>query len=640
MTTAVHKLLAAGLCVLPAKKSKAPAVDWKRYQSGLPLADEIDELFANAPHGLGVVCGKVSGGLEVLDLDAKNDAGLIARAEKAFAEIAPGLWQRLPRERTPTGGAHLYFRSPAPEGNSKLARSADGAKEIAETRGEGGFVVCAPTPGYVMEQGALESIPTLTADERETVLCAARSLDLAPEKKFDPPTRVNGAEVSPVDDYNARGDVLDLLRQHGWHVYPERGDGSHYLRRPDKPHGVSATFNRTGRRTLCVFSSSTPFEISPTTHSPAGVFAVLECSGNFSQAASELRRLGYGSKATPPTADETPRMADSAGHEMKWDDLLAFDPKADPDCLMGNRYLGRTSGLVLVGPSGIGKSVAALQLGACATLGKPFLGLVMRYRLRVLYVQAEDDLGDVAEAVQGFVKGYTLTPDELAELKTSLRILRWNDCAGVKFLTRLRAELAKWPCDLVIVNPLFSFCGCPVSDQAEMSAFLRNGLNPILNEAKAACVVIHHTNKPNADPNEAPSDASEIQSYVGSGSAELTNWARAYVTLQTLKASGGKIYKMIFAKRGKRAGLVDNEGKPTTHVLVEHSSHGLCWLPSDWTQAKDTAGKFAPKFDLDKARVMYDPAKDWPENERAIATAQGVSRKTVQRARQTILDTV
>ena len=211
----------------------------------------------------------------------------------------------------------------------------------------------------------------------------------------------------------------------------------------------------------------------------------------------QLKGLGFAPKwlAALPISP-----AASAASEMKWGDLLAFDRSNDLDCLMGNRYLGRTGGLVLVGPSGVGKSVAALQLAACAALGRPFLGLQMHYRMRILYIQAEDDLGDVGEAVQGFVQGYTLTTEALVELKTNLRIVRWNDCAGQKFLGRLRAELAKHPADLVIINPLFSFCGCAVSEQKEMSAFLRNGLNPILNETRAACGIVHHTNKPNTDP--------------------------------------------------------------------------------------------------------------------------------------------
>jgi hypothetical protein len=325
-------------------------------------------------------------------------------------------------------------------------------------------------------------------------------------------------------------------------------------------------------------------------------------------------------------------------YEMIWDDLINFDGRTDADCLMGKRYLGRTCGLVIVAPSGLGKSVLSAGLSCCAALGWSFFGMLIVQPLRVLYVQAEDDLGDVAEAVQGFLRENPLSPDQLAQLKKNLRIVRWNDAAGERFLTRLRAEHAKHPFDLVLINPLFSFCGCNVSDQAEMSRFLRNGLNPILNDTRAAAVIVHHTNKPPTDGKDRP-DANADLRYSGSGSSELTNWARAYVTLQPIKGAPEGVCKMVFAKRGTRAGIVDENGHPTTSVLIEHSKRGLCWIPSDYTVEKGDGGKFAPKFDLARAVQVYDPALDWQANQQAIALDQNVAIRTVRRWRQSIADT-
>ncbi len=319
-------------------------------------------------------------------------------------------------------------------------------------------------------------------------------------------------------------------------------------------------------------------------------------------------------------------------HEMSLDSLLSFSSNDDVDCLMGRRFLCRTGGAVIVAPSGVGKSVLAVQLAACAALGRPFFGLQMRCPMRVLYVQAEDDLGDVAEAAQGFVATHNLGAEELASLRQRLRIVRWNDASGEKFLSRLRRECAKNPFDLVIVNPLFSFCGCNVSEQKEMSGFLRNGLNPVLNEIGAAAVIVHHTNKPKEDTKAVSAD--EERRYLGSGSAELTNWARGYITLQAVRSAGGKVYKMAFAKRGHRADIVDSDGKPTTSVFIEHSGKGLCWLPSDYSSSKSADGKFQPKFDLPRARMYYDENLSWKENERVIAEDQGVSTRTVRSHRR------
>ena len=320
---------------------------------------------------------------------------------------------------------------------------------------------------------------------------------------------------------------------------------------------------------------------------------------------------------------------------MPWDRLLSFDAKADTDCLMGKRFLCRTAGCVIVAPSGVGKSVLALQFGACAALGQPLFGLQIHSPLRVLYVQAEDDLGDVAEAAQGFVAGYGATKEQVALLKERLRIVRWNDVTGGTFLARLNREHTARPFDLVIINPLFSFAGCNVSEQKELSPFLRNGLNPILNATRAAAVIVHHTNKPPAEEKKGGDFEDELR-YLGSGSAELTNWARCYITLKPVRPAGDRVYKMTFAKRGNRAGIVDDNGQPTTKVFVEHSPRGLCWVPSNYRPDQDAGGKFKTKFDLAKAQTAYDPDRTWKENERQIAEALGMSTRAVRDYRQAL----
>jgi hypothetical protein len=329
------------------------------------------------------------------------------------------------------------------------------------------------------------------------------------------------------------------------------------------------------------------------------------------------------------------KVEDLTAFELPWDKLLAFDPKADPDCLMGKRFLCRTAGCVIVAPSGVGKSVLSLQLGACAALGQPFFGLQIHLPLRVLYVQAEDDLGDVAEAAQGFVAGYRASKAQIALLKERLRIVRWNDVTGGTFLARLHREHADHPFDLVIINPLFSFAGCNVSEQRELSPFLRNGLNPILNATRAAAVIVHHTNKPPKEEKKGEILDEELR-YLGSGSAELTNWARCYVTLEPVRSAGNKTYKMVFAKRGHRAGIVDDNGRPTTKVFIEHSPRGLCWVPSDYQPDQDAGGKFKAKFDLAKAQTVYNPDRPWKENERQIAEALGMSTRAVRGYRQAL----
>ena len=95
---------ATGLSVLPAvRERKFPAVgSWKTYQNRLPSELEISTWFANAHDALCLVCGKVSGNLEVIDFD---HAGELFSAWKE--KIDPELYAKLVIEKTPSGGYHV-----------------------------------------------------------------------------------------------------------------------------------------------------------------------------------------------------------------------------------------------------------------------------------------------------------------------------------------------------------------------------------------------------------------------------------------------------------------------------------------------------------------------------------------------------
>jgi hypothetical protein len=122
-----------------------------------------------------VVCGAVSGNLEAIDFD--NHGELFAK----WAEALPQeLFDRLVIERTPSGGFHASYRCAAPVGgNLKLATGMRDGKRttLIETRGEGGYVKCAPSAGYKLVQGDFLHLPSISPFEQEILICIAKDLD-------------------------------------------------------------------------------------------------------------------------------------------------------------------------------------------------------------------------------------------------------------------------------------------------------------------------------------------------------------------------------------------------------------------------------------------------------------------------------
>jgi putative DNA primase/helicase len=318
----------AGICVLPPKQdgSKAPdAESWKMYQERRPKLPELTHWYDDPRRtGVGVVTGRISGGLELLEFDDR------ASAWDAFSRLIEDnglgdVWRRMTDgylERTPSGGCHVFFHSPAPSGATKLAQrpkrpdemrhERDRWQVLIETKGEGGYAIIAPTNGsvhpsggrYELVSGGWASVASLTADERDAVLSVARMVDERPRPIYTPtPPGHTASDPSnrPGSDYNARTCWAELLTRYGWALDHRQGL-TLYWTRPGKDQGVSATTNYRGNGLLWVFTSST--ELDPDrSYDPFGFFACMEHGGDFREAARDLARQGYG--CPPATADQS-----------------------------------------------------------------------------------------------------------------------------------------------------------------------------------------------------------------------------------------------------------------------------------------------------------------------------------------------
>jgi putative DNA primase/helicase len=318
-----------GVSVVPIMPNgtKRPAVRWAPYQITAPTLGQVNEWWGNGQqYGLALICGAVSGGLELLELEgrATGSTSLSIIAETIRGTEVEELWAYLTGpdgylEWTPSGGIHILYRitdHPVP-GNSKIARNA-GLEVLAETRGEGGYVVVAPTSGlchpsgesWELLQGQFGRLPEITWDQRCLLHEAIRlCLDEAPpaqevELRHPPalPTAAVGLSAggsSPGDEFEAVTDWSDIIGPHGW-VLESRGAGN--LRnwtRPGKETraGSSATTGyKNDRDRLYVFSTSTLFTANRP-YTKFGAYTLLNHNGNFSAAASALARQGFGKRA-------------------------------------------------------------------------------------------------------------------------------------------------------------------------------------------------------------------------------------------------------------------------------------------------------------------------------------------------------
>ncbi len=314
-----REYLSYGYSIVPMRLdgTKAPSLSsWKEYTKRLPTEQEVDAWFSR-PAGIGVICGAVSGGLEVIDFDMHQLlAPLLSMVDRSLVE-------RLSIYETP-GGWHLIYRCSEICGSTKIAMwepihtpsrekcygpPGCGKGVRIETRGEGGLFVAEGSPLAVHASGLpychymgprLETIETITPQERRSIWMAAGEFDLSDQKEQATQSAfksaINSTNRKPIDletpwDWFDRCGSWDgLLSPLGW-----KRHGVHFTR-PGKDRGISASIgtNTDGLEVLSVWSTSVNLK-----HKHYGKFNALvelEHGGDRVSAIREVREMMEGAR--------------------------------------------------------------------------------------------------------------------------------------------------------------------------------------------------------------------------------------------------------------------------------------------------------------------------------------------------------
>lgn len=309
----------AGYSIIPVNSEKNPAIPtWTEFQKRSMTPEECDKYFKNT-WGIALLMG-TDKKLTALDLDLKYSEN------KHFLEIykkalGKKLLERFYVQSTMNKGMHFVFSSDVVENNQKLAsretspeekhevyldnyqnlRTRGKALKIAtnhksltflETRGEGGYILISPSPGYEKIFG---KIGHLSTEEYNEVMTISRSFNEYQEEHRDfKMQKYKNSDVNPFDEFNSRGDVISILLDNGWEEVGS-SKNSIRLRRAGNPSSKSSALYDKVTRVFNVFSTSTNFEPNRG-YSASSVFVLLEADGDTEYAYKLLIEKGFGEK--------------------------------------------------------------------------------------------------------------------------------------------------------------------------------------------------------------------------------------------------------------------------------------------------------------------------------------------------------
>jgi RecA-family ATPase len=306
--------------------------------------------------------------------------------------------------------------------------------------------------------------------------------------------------------------------------------------------------------------------------------------------------------------------------EVSTDTLENYDTKNDPNHVVGHgRYLCRGGSLLVTGQSGIGKSSFVMQMAASWAIGRELFGIPVIRPLRIAVVQAECDIGDLAEAYQGVSSGMRLSPEEKALCKTNLKFFTEASKTGKDFVDLCRKIIVRHKLDVLVADPLLSYVGGDLSKQEVCSHFLRNLVQPVLQETGCIMVFIHHEGKPKPQEVKDGQTVSD-QMYSGIGSSELVNWARAIINIRR-ESKELPVFSFNLTKRGKLAGMRTPDGKPTLSLKLKHADDRVLW----------EVAPLAGGFELLKVGQQYRHFESKPRISRGALLEELVSDHKLQR---------
>jgi hypothetical protein len=292
-----HDNQALGLSIIPVKLDKTPFSTWGEYQTLIsPIS--IWHSHYKSQGTVGIITGKISGNLECIDIDIKNDP-LNTIITEYSDRIPDELLKKLIIQTTPSGGLHYVYRCPETtiEKSQKLALHSN-KEVIIETRGEAGYFCTSKINNKIMFgkfdlENLQVEIPIISAKERDFLLETARSLT-----RYFPSARTKTSKTdkpfvyseAAINDFNDKYCILDLFIKHDWSVVKEDDEKVYLLRKGSSAQHSGYYFK--DRKTFFCFSTSTEFK----TEKPYNHFQVLqtlEGNDDYRTALRLLPALGF-----------------------------------------------------------------------------------------------------------------------------------------------------------------------------------------------------------------------------------------------------------------------------------------------------------------------------------------------------------
>lgn len=284
--------------------------------------------------------------------------------------------------------------------------------------------------------------------------------------------------------------------------------------------------------------------------------------------------------------------------------------------LVGEGFIKRGAGMLLIGSTGIGKSVLAEQISVCVATGRKILGRIKVIGPRkVMHVQAENDMGILKRDFVSIAKHLKVPP---GLLDRNLVIRAVPGMVPGYFANWLEKQIKIERPSLLIIDPYQSFVGGVNLNNTEAWFNWIMPIEALIRQYNFGLLLTAHTGKP-----KDRSDWSSFEMiYAMLGTSVAQNWARSAVLLNSMK--GDKRFKLTFSKGAEFTGM-ESGGHVVRELYIEHSGDRR---NPHWNLSDSQLGEVK----VDYRKVVRDGVKKYPRlGQVALARKLKLSPATVNK---------
>ena len=295
--TYAKKLSTLGFSIIPCHETKRPiGNDWQNLPQRTP--EELEQM--NPPMW---GCRTGWNDVECIDVDLKVLSSLPERNawwDEYFNFLCDNIadfTDKVVIAKTIKGGFHILYKTTVKKGNTKIASLKGMKSAIIETRGVGGQFILYNK--FLTDKG-YHDIDYITEEEREIIWAISKTYNYIDPKTAEIPRKseyiaTNNTELSPWDDYNNKHTAFDVVEDEFKVV--KITSKSYVIKRhgAESPHS-GYIFKDSG--CMYLFSTGTQYP-NEKLLSPFSLYAYRYHHGDFTNAASELYKQGYGTRKMP-----------------------------------------------------------------------------------------------------------------------------------------------------------------------------------------------------------------------------------------------------------------------------------------------------------------------------------------------------